>query len=94
MGEPVTFAKLTPAHAGEVLTLQRAAFAPEAQAHRDRQTTQAGAYLLVHLPGPGTPWHGDAPSRPGRSRNIAASSPPSQRAALCLCPAPRFPKGE
>ena len=49
MSEPVTFAKLTPAHAGEVLTLQRAAFAPEAQAHRDRQTTQAGAYLLVHL---------------------------------------------
>ena len=35
MDEPGTLAALTPGDAGEVLTLQRAAFVTEAQAHRD-----------------------------------------------------------
>ena len=35
MDEPATLAALTPSDAGEVLTLQRAAFVTEAQAYRD-----------------------------------------------------------
>jgi len=50
--EPGTLAALTPGEAGEVLTLQRAAFVTEAQAHRDLQIpplTQTLAELHAEL---------------------------------------------
>ncbi len=52
MGGPGKLAALTPGDAGEVLTLQRAAFVTEAQAHQDLYIpplTQALADLLAEL---------------------------------------------
>jgi hypothetical protein len=50
--EPGTLAELTPGDAGEVLTLQRAAFVTEARAHRDHDLpplTQTLAELRAEL---------------------------------------------
>jgi ribosomal protein S18 acetylase RimI-like enzyme len=52
VAEPGTIAALTPGEAGEVLTLQRAAFVTEAQAHRDLRIpplTQTLADLRAEL---------------------------------------------
>jgi hypothetical protein len=59
--EPGTLAELTPGDAGQVLTLQRAAFVTEARAHRDHllpPLTQTLADLQAELREPSCPGWG------------------------------------